>query len=204
MLDEERAPARGYPPPLTAETLVSGVLGVLHERLTRHDPGALTELSRQLMSIIVLPYLGARASRRELVRPAEATVKRAPAGRTAALELLQGNSGKAVKRQLTPRVLHVIAAEPGLSNIEVAQRAGIKDQGHMSRLLSRLTRLGLVENRLDAKALPSTANVWHLTAGGAELEQAIRQKVAPVNGADAGANAPAVVSETATARQSVR
>ena len=198
VLDEERAPARGYPPPLTAETLVSGVLGVLHERLTRPDAGALTELSRQLMSIIVLPYLGARASRRELLCPATAT-KRAPVGRKAALELLQGNSGKAVKRHLTPRVLHVVAAEPGLSNVEVAKRAGIKDQGHMSRLLARLTRLGLVENRLDAKALPSTANVWHLTASGAELEQAIRPETAPINGAAARASAPVAVSETATA-----
>jgi hypothetical protein len=40
VLDDERAPARGYPPPLTAQAVVNGVLGVLHQRLQDPSPGA--------------------------------------------------------------------------------------------------------------------------------------------------------------------
>jgi hypothetical protein len=36
LLDDEGAPARSYPPPLTAHAVVSGVLGVLHAQLSEH------------------------------------------------------------------------------------------------------------------------------------------------------------------------
>ncbi len=46
----------------------------------------------------------------------------------------------------TVRVLAAIAARPGLSNSQIGQRAGITDQGQISRLLSRLARVQLIEN----------------------------------------------------------
>ncbi|MGA7703264.1 MAG: TetR/AcrR family transcriptional regulator, partial [Solirubrobacteraceae bacterium] len=70
------------PPPLTAEGIVGGVLSVLHGRLLdvlapwadldgspddRHE-ASLLELTGPLMSMIVLPYLGSAAARRELAR----------------------------------------------------------------------------------------------------------------------------------------
>src|SRR5665811_114697 len=73
VLDDERAPARGYPPPLTAQAVVSGALGVLHGRLSKPDPGSLVDLAGPLMSFIVLPFLGAHAARGELRRPVDAT-----------------------------------------------------------------------------------------------------------------------------------
>ena len=39
VLDDERAPARGYPPPLTAQAVVSGALGVLHGRFQAGSRG---------------------------------------------------------------------------------------------------------------------------------------------------------------------
>jgi AcrR family transcriptional regulator len=180
VLDEERAPARRYPPSLAAESVVSGVLGVVHGRLSRSDPGPLLELCNQLMSFIVQPYLGARAARRELLRPAEAPA--VSLSRDAALKLLQGTSGRALKRHLTPQVLAIIAAEPGLSNIEVAQRASVKDQGHMSRLLARLVRLGLVEKRMADGGRVSSTNAWVLTGTGEEIELALRSGVSVSNG----------------------
>src|SRR5674476_1382765 len=90
VLDDERAPARGYPPPLTAQAVLSGVLGVLHERLLKPDPGALVELCNPLMSFIVLPFLGVRAARRELSRPLDAT---SAVKRSVALDLLQEPGG---------------------------------------------------------------------------------------------------------------
>lgn len=169
-LDDERAPARRYPPLLAADAVVGGVLAVLAERLGRKDPGRLVDLANSLMSFIVLPFLGAGAARKELSRPAAA---QALSSRKTALELLHGFSGRAMRHPLAPRVLAAIHAEPGLSNIEVARRAGVNDEGHMSRVLKRLTRLGLIENRADAPARTS-ANAWQLTRDGQELQRALR------------------------------
>ena len=57
-------------PPLTADGVVGGALSVLHARLTEPDPGNLVELVNPLTSMIVLPYLGATAARKEIERPA--------------------------------------------------------------------------------------------------------------------------------------
>ncbi len=69
LLDDERAPARGYPPPLAAQAVACGVVGVLSERLSQSNPGPLVELTAPLMSFTVLPFLGISAARRELARP---------------------------------------------------------------------------------------------------------------------------------------
>ena len=65
----------------------------------------------------------------------------------------------------TMRVLGVIKWLPGASNREVADRAGVRDQGQISKLLSRLSALGLIEN---ASRDPSAhaRNAWRLTAAG--------------------------------------
>src|SRR5450759_3052154 len=70
-VDEGRLEAKkgDGPPPLTAEGVVGAVLAVLHGRLLEKNPGRLIELAGPLMSMIVLPYLGPAAARRELDRP---------------------------------------------------------------------------------------------------------------------------------------
>ncbi len=47
---------------MTAEGVVGAVLGVLHTRLREADPKPLLPLRGQLMSMIVLPYLGPKAA----------------------------------------------------------------------------------------------------------------------------------------------
>ncbi len=47
----------------------------------------------------------------------------------------------------TVRVLMAIAELPGGSNREVAERAGIVDQGQISKMLTRLEYQGLIVNR---------------------------------------------------------
>jgi DNA-binding IclR family transcriptional regulator len=63
---------------------------------------------------------------------------------------------------------------PGPSNREVADAAGIEDEGQTSRLLKRLEGLGLIENT-GGGAANGEANAWGLTAKGVmvrlELEQ---------------------------------
>jgi AcrR family transcriptional regulator len=198
LLDDERAPARRYPPPLTAEAVVSGALGVITERLAQRKPRPLVEMSGSLMSFIVTPFLGAGAARRELERPA--ITARAVTNRAAALELLHGFSGRAMRHPLAPRVLHVIHSEPGLSNIEIAKRAGVADEGHMSRVLTRLKRLGLIENQSPADRPGPKA--WQLTPSGAELQQALQSQTQAASAArtiQAGA-----VSQTCAATDGAR
>ena len=60
--------------------------------------------------------------------------------------------------------LAVIAAQPGLNNREVAEAAGVSDQGQISRLLARLQGLGLIGNR--GQWCPGQPHSWRLTARG--------------------------------------
>ena len=97
------------------------------------------------MSLIALPYLGAGAARRELTRPA-------PAPRTAAGDSSEASAGYGdlgVRLHLPPHrvvFLQAIARYPGASNREVAERAGIVNQGQISKLLSRLEAAGVIAN----------------------------------------------------------
>jgi DNA-binding MarR family transcriptional regulator len=168
LLDDERAPGRGYPPPLIAQALVSGVLGVLHERCSRRDPGSLGELCSSLMSFIVLPLLGARAARRELARGDGASVTPLRSG--VVLQALRDPGGRLNRR--TASVLVLIGSEPGLNSRELAARDGVKDEGQMSRLLSRLERLGVIENTREAQRR-GDVKAWRLTVSLQELEAVI-------------------------------
>lgn len=61
-------------------------------------------------------------------------------------------------------VLTVIAAHPGLSNREVAEAAGVSDEGQISRLLAHLHSLGLIGDR--GQWCPGQPHSWRLTARG--------------------------------------
>ena len=58
--------------PLTAEGVVGAAFAIVYARLLRHEHGSLTGLLGELMGMIVLPYQGAAAARREQARPAPA------------------------------------------------------------------------------------------------------------------------------------
>jgi hypothetical protein len=55
----------------------------------------------------------------------------------------------------------------------VADRAGVHDQGQISKLLARLDHLGLIENTGHGHA-KGEANAWGLTPRGQNVEEAIR------------------------------
>ena len=71
----------------------------------------------------------------------------------------------------TVRVLMVIASHPGASNREIAEGSGIVDQGQISKLMNRLARLNLVENRGDGQE-KGAARREVPRVGGAEVERA--------------------------------
>jgi AcrR family transcriptional regulator len=159
--------AASQPPPLAAEGVVGGALSVLHARLHGPDTGKMTELAGPLTAMIVLPYLGQAAARRELARPTSSP--RAPARQTSA-DPLRDLDMRLTYR--TMRALAAVAASPGCSNREVGALAGMDDQGQVSKLLSRLARLRLIENDLTVTGR-GAPNAWVLTPKGAEIERAL-------------------------------
>jgi AcrR family transcriptional regulator/DNA-binding MarR family transcriptional regulator len=177
------------PGPVVAEGVVGAVIAVLYTRLLARGAGstggyaepdrnepALIELHGQLMSLIVLPYLGAGVARRELDRPAppprtrEAPVGALPTGRS----LLDEPAARLTYR--TVCVLRAIAELPAASNREVAERAGIVDQGQISKILTRLEHQGLVVNRGGNGPARGTPNSWWLTERGEALEQELHEQ----------------------------
>jgi AcrR family transcriptional regulator len=161
--------ARGdRPAPLTAEGIVGGVLAVLHSRLLE-DGGSLLELSGPFMGMIVAPYLGRAAARRELERPLPNADGKAARGSSDPLHELHMRL-----TYRTVRVLMAVAANPGASNRAMGDAAGISDQGQISKLLARLRRLGLVENTGE-QAVRGEPNAWELTRRGRGLHGAIAE-----------------------------
>jgi AcrR family transcriptional regulator/DNA-binding MarR family transcriptional regulator len=180
----ESVKAGTEPPPLTAEGVVGGVLSVLHARLIASTPlqgaphdvalaGAehsLIELTGPLMSMIVLPYLGPAAARRELAR----AVPKRPTD----VPRLEGNPLGELEMRLTyrtVRVLMAIAAHPGSSNRTIADAAEVTDQGQMSKLLARLHDIGLVANT-GGGAARGEPNAWTLTEKGWRVQAAIAEQ----------------------------
>ena len=160
------------PTPLTAQGVVGAVFSVLHRRLLEPDDTPLTDLLGSLMGMIVLPYLGARAAEREVARASRPRPERTSTRRpTRRADPLQGMNMRLTYR--TVRVLTVIAEHPNASNREIAARSGISDQGQISKLLTRLSKLGLIANFGEGQER-GAANAWQLTTRGAQVERAAR------------------------------
>lgn len=173
-IDEGRTESkRGtQPPPLTAEGLLGAAFSIVHSRYTQDMRPPLRALTPQLMSLIVLPYLGAVAARRELQRPPSSE----PVDRSAATNGL--SRLRDLEMRLTYRtvcVLLAIGSHPGSSNREVADEADIHDQGQVSKLLHRLQDLGLVRN--NAERVKGEPNAWTLTERGAAVREAIAAQI---------------------------
>ena len=165
------------PTSLTAEGLVGAAHAIVYARLLKKDPEPLTGLLGDLMGVIVLPYLGPEAARREQKRSAPAPAPRAPSapGETGENPPAERNPLEGIPMRVTYRtalVLRHIAERPGISNRGVADRAGVTDQGQMSKLLSRLQGFGLIANTGDGHR-KGEANAWSLTPRGRQVTQSI-------------------------------
>ncbi len=160
---------------LTAEGIVGAALTIVYARLLRGERKPLTGLLGELMGMIVLPYMGAAAARREQARTVPKRAKRASAGPAAVSgavgDPLEGVSMRVTYR--TARVLEGVEDCPGASNRQVAERAGIHDPGQVSKLLARLERLGLLANTGEGHA-KGEPNAWELTPKGRRVAQRLR------------------------------
>ncbi|MGA7703922.1 MAG: TetR family transcriptional regulator [Solirubrobacteraceae bacterium] len=167
----EEAKAGSEPPPLAGQGVVGGALSVLHTRLLEASPGGprppLSDLTGALMAMIVHPYFGSAAARRELERPAP---KASGHNNGTIKDPFKDLSIRFTYR--TARVLATIAADPGASNRFVADSSGVSDEGQMSRLLTRLERAGLIENGGEGR-VKGEANAWRLTDRGEAVQAAL-------------------------------
>ena len=143
--------------------------------MVKREAQPLAELHGELVGIVVLPYLGAAAARREQQQPA-------PEPTGAALEALLGAGGAGedglagLPMRLTYRTMRVlegVARHAGASNRQVADHAGIADQGQVSKLLARLQRAGLLVNG-SAGHSKGEPNAWSLTPKGETVARGIR------------------------------
>jgi AcrR family transcriptional regulator len=172
-VDRGREEAKGDagPPPLTADSTVGGALSVIHARLLEGDSRPLVELVNPLMSMIVHPYLGPAAARRELSRP----IPHSSPARNGNTPTRVQDPFKDLPMRLTfrtARVLATIAAHPDASNRAIGEAAGVHDQGQMSKLLQRLAGYGLIENHGQGHA-KGEPNAWTLTERGQAIQHAI-------------------------------
>jgi AcrR family transcriptional regulator len=190
----ERAGNGAEPPAVVAEGVVGAVVAVVQARLLaqdapdarERDSGPTIELFGALMSFIVLPYMGSSAARRELSRPPPP-----PCGAVAGpLGEVAGVGHEMRLTYRTRRVLEAIASYPGASNREIAERAGIVDQGQISKLLARLQRAGAIVN-LGETPPRGAPNAWRLTKLGESVRHEVARREAARPGAKAGASASA-------------
>jgi AcrR family transcriptional regulator/DNA-binding MarR family transcriptional regulator len=170
-IDEGRSHARtDTAPSLTAEGIVGGALAVIQARLSETKRESLIGLTNSLMGMIVLPYLGQAAVRRELGRPLPTPTIHRREG------VLLSDPFKDIGMRLTyrtVRVLMAIAEHDGASNRQLGESAGIADQGQISKLLGRLQRIGLVRNAGLGPG-QGAPNAWTLTEKGRELTDSIQ------------------------------
>jgi AcrR family transcriptional regulator len=184
----EGVASRTEPPAVVAEGVVGAVLTVIQTRLLAQDSEPpderpAIELFGSLMSLIVLPYLGHGAAQRELTRPAPGAQGAAgePLGQAARFE----DHGVRLTYR-TSRVLSAIAQYPGASNREVAERAGIVDQGQISKLLARLESAGVIAN-LSEGTSRGAPNSWRLTELGERVERGVAGHFGPTSTGTGGA-----------------
>jgi AcrR family transcriptional regulator len=137
--------------------------------------GELIELHGELMSMIVLPYLGSETSAKEIGRrPPPAPRSLAAVATPIAVPASEQAGARLTYR--TVRVLRAIAELPAASNREIAERAGVVDQGQISKILTRLEYQGLVVNRGGNGPARGAPNSWWLTERGEALERDLRER----------------------------
>jgi AcrR family transcriptional regulator len=173
---KESASAAAMLQPLTAEALVGGVLSILDARISFSSDSPMSGLANELVSMIVLPYLGPAAARRELERPIgpRASTQEGTSDHREARLLEDPFKGAGMRLTYrTVRVLLAVSEHSGSSNRRIGETAGISDQGQISKLLGRLQRLGLISNTGLGPG-QGAPNAWTLTATGRQLTKSIR------------------------------
>ena len=168
LLEDAQPQALGEPAPpfsaLTAELVAGGAFCVIRARIRDSDGEGFIELAPSLLSFIAVQYgapvLAFAPTRRDEHVRAQAVSR--------AVELPVRVTHR------TTLVLRAIAQAPYSTNREVAQAAGLADEGQTSKLLARLERQGVIEN-VGLGALRGEPNAWVLTPSGRRALELIGQ-----------------------------
>jgi AcrR family transcriptional regulator len=192
-LQEARGSTSGA---FTAEALIGAVSSVIAIRLTQGatsaaggrrsaddrggEVGTVRALLGELTGMILLPYLGPAAAKREIKR-------RPPASSVVEISQTTVDAGSPspladVPIRLTYRTARVLQAVAsltadglGASNRLVADHAEVNDAGQISKLLWRLQQHGLLENAAGDTLARGEANQWQLTPVGRRLVNTLTQ-----------------------------
>jgi AcrR family transcriptional regulator len=170
-LDEGRVGGPAGLPSLVAAGVVGAAFGIVHARLVERCPGSLMELVNAVVATVVLPYQGREAAARELERPVP-VLPEPPVEFAEAVERARPAGGVGARPRIRPTrrtymVLAAVAELGGANNRRVGAGAQLRDEAQISRLLSRLEGLGLVENR--AGGASGFVKAWWLTPSGEEF-----------------------------------
>lgn len=176
----DESPNGGGVAALTAHGVIGGVFELVYSRLLnagsepKVEAPPLRKLLGEFMGMIVLPYLGVAAARREQARPAPVL---SPTDRLARERTAVGSGDRDLLARLpmrltyrTARVLQAVGERPAQSNRQVGDMVGISDQGQISKLLARLARLGLLTN----SGIAGERNQWELTPTGNRITNSIK------------------------------
>ncbi|HEX3509824.1 MAG TPA: TetR family transcriptional regulator [Solirubrobacteraceae bacterium] len=150
-------------PALSDEIVVGGAVTVIRARLSRPTHPPLLSLLNDLIAVLAHTYLD-----RESPVPESAMAPVARSGH----ERTRHASPPRRLTQRTLRVLAAIAEQPGATNREVSEAAGITDQGQICRVLQRLQASQLIVNQ--GKPGVGVPNAWHLSAQGEHMRHTTR------------------------------
>ena len=142
-------------PPLTSELVAGAVFCVVRTRLV-NEGETFVELAPSLLSFIAVQY-GVPTLASSIEGGADVSGRAAEIARAGELPV------RATRR--TTLVLRAIAQGPYSNNREIAQAAGLTDEGQTSKLLARLERQGVIEN-VGIGAARGAPNAWLLTSSG--------------------------------------
>jgi AcrR family transcriptional regulator len=177
VLDEGRGESpRQETSRLTGEGLVGAAFAIVQARLLRGEQEPLTGLTGELMGMIVLPYLGPAAARRERHRTNPEPSRSIPGPARSGARRQDGRDRDPLREvpmrltYRTARVLQAASEHPGASNRQIGEHADLHDQGQISRLLARLRGLGLLENTGQGQAR-GESNAWKLTLLGERVTE---------------------------------
>ncbi len=166
-------------PALTGELIIGGVFSVIRTTMLANEDAKLVELAPSLMAFIVAPYLGQAAAQAELRgRPVAGGGSVAEPGLARARAISRAGELPIRATHRTTLVLRAIAQAPYSNNREIAQAAGLADEGQTSKLLARLERQGVIEN-VGIGAARGEPNAWLLTACGQRALTLIGASAAP-------------------------
>jgi AcrR family transcriptional regulator len=170
------------PEPVAAMGVMASVLGLIQARLVNAEPGPLIELLGPLMGLITSLHLDKAEVAREVERGRRlaGSIQEGEVDRLLTMPVLPCTDAVLPALIANPAACRLrecvlfIAEHPGAANHEIAKALGISYQSQISKLLSSLSRAGLVVKQSGEH--PGMRNAWRLTPQGEAAVRVLREQ----------------------------